>query len=100
MVSISALYNHIIRSQFHSALRLRSTPTHLSCLELADRFNCNTQQICILVDSGYYYDFVSGEVIRREAGPVVMGSILGWLLSGPVAIMILMNSLALLLCKV
>ena len=56
----------------------------MSCLELANSFNCSTQQIDILIGSDYYYDFISGEVVRGETGPVAVGSKLGWLLSGPV----------------
>lgn len=37
----------------------------------------------ILIGSDYYWDIVTGKVIRGESGPTAINSNFGWLLSGP-----------------
>ncbi len=55
--------------------------SHLEDLELADADN-DSGRIDILIGSDYYWDLVTGEVIRGDYGPVALGSKLGWILSG------------------
>ena len=55
---------------------------HLKGLELADDFD-NTESIDVLIDSDYYWDFVSGDSIKGDQGPTAVYSKFGWLLSGP-----------------
>ena len=52
-------------------------------LELAD-FNENSSElpIGILVGVDYYHQFLTGKVIKNEAGPIASSSTLGWVLSG------------------
>ena len=56
----------------------------LEGLELADhsQFNGNNA-IDILIGSDYYWDIVTGEVLRGD-GPIAVHSKFGWLLSGPI----------------
>ncbi|XP_078364115.1 uncharacterized protein LOC144648427 [Oculina patagonica] len=59
--------------------------THLQGLELADISIAETgqQDIDVLIGSDYYFDIVSGDVIRGSSGPVAVSSMFGWVLSGP-----------------
>ena len=55
----------------------------LTKLDLAD-YPCTegNDTIDVLIGSDYYWDIVSGEIIRGD-GPTAVNSKLGWLLSGP-----------------
>ena len=60
---------------------------HLQDLDLADCYitnehNSNTD-IDILIGSDYYFDLITGEIVRGEKGPVAINSVFGWLVSGP-----------------
>lgn len=64
-------------------MRVEDYP-HLKDVELAD-FDPNLnddKSIDILVGADYYWQFVTGEVVRGSDGPTAMSSKLGWLLSG------------------
>ena len=37
----------------------------------------------VLIGSDYYWDFVTGEIVRGDFGPTAVNSKFGWLLSGP-----------------
>ena len=56
---------------------------NLKYLKLSDssdsKLNCNVD---ILIGADYYWDFVSGNIWRRNSGPVAIEIILGWVLSG------------------
>ena len=55
----------------------------LEGLELADHFQFSgNDSIDILIGSDYYWDIVTGDVLRGE-GPIAVHSKFGWLLSGP-----------------
>ena len=56
---------------------------HLQDLELADMSIAETSQqdVDVLIGSDYYFDIVSGDVIRSNSGPVAVSSIFG--LFGP-----------------
>ena len=59
---------------------------HLKDLDLADPdTNGDVIELDILIGLDYYWDIVSGEVLRGDCGPTATYSSLGWLLSGPVA---------------
>lgn len=57
---------------------------HLQGLELADSsiVDGDNQNIDVLIGSDYYYDVVSGDVVRGDSGPVAISSMFGWILSG------------------
>ena len=40
------------------------------------------QNIDVLIGSDYYFDVVSGDVIRGESSPIAVSSMFGWILSG------------------
>ena len=58
---------------------------HLQGLELADMSIAETgqQDIDVLIGSDYYFNIVFGDVICGSSGPVAVGSMFGWVLSGP-----------------
>ena len=57
---------------------------HLDDLELADGDSHDSKKsIDVLVGSDYYWSIVTGDTVVGDSGPVVLGSKLGWLLSGP-----------------
>ena len=57
---------------------------HLQGLELADAsiVEGSQQNIDVLIGSDFYFDVVSGDVVRGNSGPVALGSTFGWTLSG------------------
>uniref|UniRef100_A0A1X7U524 CCHC-type domain-containing protein n=1 Tax=Amphimedon queenslandica TaxID=400682 RepID=A0A1X7U524_AMPQE len=59
---------------------------HLKDLDLADPgTNGDVIELDILIGLDYYWDIVSGEVLRGDCAPTATYSSLGWLLSCPVA---------------
>ena len=61
------------------------TYSHLAQLDLADASDGHSQmEVDILVGCDYYWDFITGQTIRGEGGPVAIQTRLGWVLSGPV----------------
>ena len=57
--------------------------THLQTLSMADENPENFPlRIDILVGASYYWDFMTGEIIRGRSGPVALSSKLGYILSG------------------
>ena len=59
------------------------TYEHLANLDLADIPQGNNLQVDMLIGSDLYWQFVTGEVLCRQEGPVVVGTTLGWVLSRP-----------------
>ena len=58
---------------------------HLYGLELADSGDTSGElKIDVLVGSDYYWQVVTGRVIRGASGPTAVETKLGWVLSGPV----------------
>ena len=55
---------------------------HLKTLKLAEN-ESGALEIDILVGVDYYWDFLTGEVIKNKGGPTAMNSVFGWVLSGP-----------------
>ena len=54
-------------------------------MELADYCSGdNTLDIDILIDCDHHWDLVTGDVIRKDNGPIAVHTKLGWVLSGPV----------------
>ena len=56
---------------------------HLSRLELADSYDNMALEVDVLIGSDYYWELVTGEIERGDAGPVAVNTKLGWILSGP-----------------
>ena len=56
---------------------------HISELDLADNPMDETCEIDMLIGSDFYWEFVTGEVVRGGEGPVAVNTTLGWMLSGP-----------------
>jgi hypothetical protein len=81
-VEISALNFPVICSPLPKRVEISKYP-HLQDLELADRSEIGQDSIDILIGSDHYWDFVTGESIRGEFGPIAINSTFGWLLSGP-----------------
>jgi len=82
-IPITALCHPAICSPISSRIEVTRYP-HLRGLELANSVHCSNQSIDVLIGADFYHNFVLGEVIRGEDGPVAVSSRLGWLLSGPV----------------
>lgn len=57
--------------------------SHLSRLELAEVRQEPALSIDLLIGSDFYWEFVTGETMRGDAGPVAVNTTLGWVLSGP-----------------
>jgi hypothetical protein len=54
---------------------------HLEELELADPLDeDNESRIDILIGSDFYWNIVTGDIIRGGSGPIAVRSKLGWLL--------------------
>ena len=60
------------------------TYAHLAHLKLADEPQDGRLQVDMLIGSDLYWQFVTGETIQAQQGPVAVGTTLGWVLSGPV----------------
>ena len=56
---------------------------HISELDLADDPLDETREIDLLIGSDFYWEFVTGEVVRGGDGPIAINTTLGWMLSGP-----------------
>ena len=56
---------------------------HLAHLDLADVSQDPTLEIDVLIGFDHYWDFVTGQIIREQSGPVAIETTLGWILSGP-----------------
>ena len=57
---------------------------------LADNsYQCNEKHIDILIGADYYWDLVTGEVRKENCGLTLINSVFGYLLSGPVSVVII-----------
>ena len=45
--------------------------------------NYNNNNIDILIGADYYFDILTGEMVRGESGPVAVNSDFGWVVTGP-----------------
>jgi hypothetical protein len=52
-------------------------------LDLADSPSDDQRCINVLIGSDHYWDFITGEVIQGENGPLAIASKFGWVMSGP-----------------
>ena len=59
---------------------------HLSQLDLEDVCLNETLEVDLLIGSDFYWEFVTGETIRGDNGPVAINTTLGWVLSGPTGV--------------
>ena len=57
--------------------------SHLAHLDLADISPDETLEVDMLIGSDFYWEFVTGQTIRGQGGPVTVETTLGWVLSGP-----------------
>ena len=64
---------------------------HLEGLELADDPNNPCNRIDVLIGSDFYWDFMNGDTIIGNEGPIAIKSKLGWLLSGPIGATVVNN---------
>ena len=77
----------LIREPLNGTLSKRSVQAypHLADLELADSTeDGEVINLDILIGLDYYWNFVTGEVIKGGTGPTAVNSSLEWILSGPV----------------
>ena len=59
------------------------THEHLINLKMADFNNGSSDlKIDVLIGGNFYWKFMTGEVKSGNSGPVAMGTVLGWVLSG------------------
>ena len=78
---ISALNFPVICRPLGTNFNVADYP-HLQDLDLANSPIDKRQTIDVLIGSGHYWDFITGEVIQGENGPVAIASKFGWVLSG------------------
>ena len=57
--------------------------SHLAHLNLADISQDDTLEVDMLICSDFYWQFVTGKMIRGHSGPVAVETTLEWILSGP-----------------
>ena len=79
-ILISTLSFPVICSPLSTKIEVDQYP-HLQGLQLADSPGSN-ESIDVLIGSKHYWDFVEGDIVRGEFGPVAIDSKFGWLLSG------------------
>ena len=77
---ISALSFPMICSALSTSIKVGQYP-HLQGLQLADSPDSN-ESVDVLIRSDYYWDFIEGDIVRGEFGPVAIDSKFGWFLSG------------------
>jgi len=83
-VEISAFCFPKICSPLSTSLDV-SRYTHLQGLDFADASVVDGSQpnIDILIGSDFYFEVLTGEVVRGDSGPVAVNSKFGWVVSGP-----------------
>ena len=83
-VEISALCFPKICSPLSASLDVSRYP-HLQGLDFADASIVDGSQpnIDILIGSDFYFEVLTGEVVRGDSGPVAVNSKFGWVASGP-----------------
>lgn len=82
-VNISALTFPKICSALPTKIDVDQCP-NIKSLELASDPSQDNKPIDVLIGSDFYWHFVTGNVIRGEAGLVAIESKFGWILSGTV----------------
>ena len=82
-IEISALCFREICSAVSAKINVNNY-AHLQGLELADAgfVEGSRQNIDVLIGSDFYFDVVSGDVVRGNSVPVALSSTFGWVLSG------------------
>lgn len=83
-VEISALCFPKICSPLSTSLDVSHYP-HLQGLDFADASVVDGSQlnIDILIGSDFYFEVLTGEVVRGDSGPVAVNSKFGWVVSSP-----------------
>ena len=84
-IKIAALSFGNICSPLPGTINLESYPSFLE-LDLADYNTASNSNddIDVLIGSDYYWDVITGHVIRESNGLAAVSSKFGWLVSGPV----------------
>ena len=81
-LELSALAFPVICSPVSPKINIQDFP-HLDGLQFADDFDEGEQSIDMLLGADYYYEIVTGDVIKSNTGPTAVKSKIGWLLLGP-----------------
>ena len=83
-VEVSALCFPKICSPLSASLDVSRYP-HLQGLDFTDASMVDGSQpnIDILIGSDFYFEVLTGEVVRGDSGPVAVNSKFGWVVSGP-----------------
>ena len=83
-IEITALSFPTICSDLPNKVHI-SRLSHLEGLELADESAVDglDRPIDVSVGSDFYYRIITGDIVKGDSGPVAIGSIFGYLLSGP-----------------
>ena len=83
-IEIQVLSFPVICSPLQTAVVVDQYP-HLRNLDVADEDTDKgrSDSIDILLGTDYYWQVVSGDIIRGDSGPVALNSHFGWLVSGP-----------------
>jgi hypothetical protein len=83
---ITALCFPNLCSPLTTTIDLSLSP-HLQDLQLSDLNILEGRQsdssIDILIGADYYFDILTGEMVRGESGPVAVNSDFGWVVTGP-----------------
>ena len=82
-IPLRALSYPTICSPFSSRGIQISDYPQLRTLKLADSVDSHSKRVQLLIGADHYYDFVTGDVIKGNSGPVAVSSKLGWLLPDP-----------------
>ena len=82
-VAVSALTSPTICSPLPTAITV-DRYAHLCDLQLTDECSTPREESYILIGSNFYWNIVTGEIVKADEGPVAVNSRLGWLLSGPI----------------
>jgi hypothetical protein len=84
-IEVRALAFPVICSPVATRVDIAEFP-QMDGLEFADEINGASETIDIILEADYYYEVVTGEIIKGEMGPTAVQSKFGsgWLLTGPV----------------
>ena len=82
VVLVNALAYPTICSPISTCVTVSDYP-HLRGLHFADSVEASEKHIDLLIGADYYYEFITGDIVKGSSGPVAVKSKLGWLLSGP-----------------
>ena len=82
VVLVNALAYPTICSPISTCVTVSDYP-HLHSLHFADSVEASEKHIDLLIGADYFYEFITGDIVKGSSGPVAVKGKLGWLLSGP-----------------